>query len=217
MARHCSAAIALIAALAPGAVQATDIGVVGIFGNKVTLVIDNGAPRNVAAGTTTPEGVKVLAVDSGGATVEVAGKRQRLNFGEHVYAQAGGSDGGPQELTLIADGGGHYRSNGSINGKPVRFLVDTGATLVAMGPSDAAKAGIDYKNKGKAGLTQTANGTAVSWRVKLNAVKIGTITLNDVDGAVTSADMPEVLLGMSFLSRMETRQEGDKLTLKKRY
>lgn len=214
MTLHSSAALGLIALsqLAWG----LDVGMVGAFGNKATLIIDNGVPRNVSVGSTTPEGVKLIAVSGDSATVEIAGKRQRLNFGEHVYAQAG-SSGGDQELTLIADGKGHYRSNGSINGAPVRFLVDTGATLVAMGPSDAAKAGIDYKAKGKPGMSQTANGTAVTWRVKLNSVKIGDITLNDVDGAVMSVDMPEILLGMSFLSRMETRQEGDKLTLKKRF
>lgn len=210
----CSLALLLLSAAQTA--SALDVGVVGLFTNKAVLVIDGGEPRTLSVGSTTTEGVKLLAVADGVATVEVGGKRQHLKFGEHAYSQ-GGSSSGKEEVTLTADGRGQFMTQGSINGVSVRFMVDTGATLVAMGPAEATRLGIDYRGKGKAGLAQTANGVAPAWRVKLNSVKVGNVTLTNVDGQVGTQEMPFILLGMSFLSQMDTRQEGDKMTLKRRF
>jgi aspartyl protease family protein len=99
----------------------------------------------------------------------------------------------------------------------MRFLVDTGATMVSMGLQDARRAGVNYL-EGTRGQSQTANGLTPVYKVRLSNVKLGDITLNDVDGLVhENNSLPVVLLGMSFLGQLEMRREGKSLTLSKRY
>jgi aspartyl protease family protein len=99
----------------------------------------------------------------------------------------------------------------------VRFLVDTGASLISMGASEAKRLGIDYTS-GQRTASATANGVVPTYRVKLDEVKVGEITLNNVDGMVHITDnLPSTLLGMSFLNRMEMKRDGGKMTLIKRF
>ena len=195
---------------------ATSVTVVGLFPGKAVLTIDGSAPRTIAVGAKTPEGVKLLGLDSSGATVEVDGRRQRLSIGETAASNGGASVGGAQEVNLTADSRGHFVTTGSVNGATVTLMVDTGASMVAMGLSDAQRAGIDLKNA-RAGYSQTANGVAQMWVVKLKSVRVGDVLLYDVDAAVMATDMPIVLLGMSFLNRMEMKRDGERMTLKRRY
>ena len=115
-----------------------------------------------------------------------------------------------------ADGGGHFLTTGNINGTSVKFLVDTGASNVSLGASDARRIGIDI-SKGQQGFVNTANGQASVTLVKLDTVRVGEIVLNNVDALVHQQDMPFALLGMSFLNRMEMQRNGETMTLKKRY
>jgi aspartyl protease family protein len=94
--------------------------------------------------------------------------------------------------------------------------VDTGATLISMGISDARRIGLNYL-KGQPGLSSTANGVVQVYRVKLDTVRLGDITLNNVDAVVHGSDMPWVLLGMSFLNRLQMNRQGDELKLVKRF
>lgn len=192
---------------------AVDVGVVGLFPGKAVLVIDGGAPRTVAVGASV-SGVKLIAVSEGSATVEIAGKRQRLAIGQHAHA--GGDGGGVQSTSLTADGRGHFITTGTVNGATVRFMVDTGATSVALGASDARRANVNLAN-GRPIMVQTANGVTQAWLVTLNSVRIGDVTLNEVEGTVHQQDMPMALLGMSFLNRMEMKRDGQTMTLRKRY
>ena len=124
---------------------------------------------------------------------------------------------GSQTVTLSADGGGHFVTTGQINGRSVRFLVDTGATFISFSSSEAKRLGIDYLNGQRASVS-TANGVVRSYKVKLDEVRLGNVTLNNVDGMVHADDsLPVVLLGMSFLNRMEMKNEGGTMTLKKRF
>jgi aspartyl protease family protein len=193
---------------------AAEVGVAGVFPGKALLVIDGGAPQAVALGGSTPEGVKVLAIDGEAVTLGVNGQKRILRVGQHVVSQK--TSEGRQETTLPADSNGHFFASGAVNGRTVRFLVDTGATMVSLGASDAARIGIDWR-KGQPGVTQTANGQARVWKIRFDTVRIGEVTLHGVDGLVHEADMPIALLGMSFLSRMEIRNEGSQMTLKKRF
>lgn len=193
---------------------AADVGLAGLFPGKVLLTIDGGPPRTVAVGATTAEGVRVVAVDGDTATFEIDGRRRQLRVGQNVAAQAPGS--GPATAVLTADGQGHFLTTGTINGAPVRFLVDTGASMVSLGAADARRLGIDA-SKGLQGVAQTANGQALVHRVKLDTVKVGGIVLNNVDALVHQSDLPIALLGMSFLNRMEMQRDGETMTLKKRY
>lgn len=177
-------------------------------------MIDGAPPRSVAVGQKTEQGVKLLGIDEGAAVVEVDGRRRTLRVGQSVVSQRSGDGNLP--LVLSADANGHFYATGSINGGTVRFLVDTGATMVSIGAADARRLGLDTRNA-PVGYTQTANGNARVYKVRLSSVKIGDVTLNDVDGLVHEQDLPIALLGMSFLNRMEMQRDGQRMILKRRY
>jgi aspartyl protease family protein len=193
---------------------AVDVAVAGLFPGKAVLVVDGGVPRTVSVGARTREGVRLVAVQDDTAVVEVGGQQQTLRLGERAVSSPGSAVA--PSITLQADGKGHFLSEGSINGTGVLFLVDTGASMVSMGAADAARAGIDYR-KGVAMPTMTANGPIMVWRVKLDSVRVGDMTLRNVDGAVHAMNLPVVLLGMSFLNRMEMSRTGEQLILRQRY
>jgi len=207
-----AALICLLLATSPA--KGADVGLAGLFPGKALLTIDGGPPRIVTLGARTDEGVKVLAIEGETATLEVDGKKRVLRVGQNVAVQPSG--GGPATAVLTADAAGHFYATGNINGTSVRFLVDTGASLVSLGASDARRIGIDA-SRGQRGITNTANGQAVVSRVKLDTVRVGEIVLNNVDAVVHQQDMPIALLGMSFLNRMEMQRNGETMTLKKRY
>lgn len=202
--------------LVPALAAAMDVNVIGLFPGKAVVVVNRGSPRTLAVGQATPEGVRLVAVDSRGAVVEVEGRQTRLEMGQHFETAAPGG-GGRQAVTLSPDSRGHYLASGAVNGAHIRFLVDTGATLVAIPAADATRLGIDYR-KGRRGISQTANGPVAFWLVKLDSVTLGDVTLTNVDGAVHEGPGLDIaLLGMSFLGRTEMRREGANLTLTKRY
>ncbi len=198
--------------MAAAAAQATEVDVVGLFPGKAVLVIDGAAPRTVAVGSKLGE-VRLVAVEQDAAIIEIGGKRQRLAIGQHAYS---GSSSVSQSTSLTADSRGHFITTGTVNGATVRFMVDTGATSVAIGASDARRANINLSS-GRPIMVQTANGVTQAVLVTLDSVRVGDVTLNNVEGAVHPQDMPIVLLGMSFLNRMEMKRDGQTLTLRKRY
>lgn len=206
----------LIALFGSGAAaMAAEVELAGVFGNKAVLIFDGGAPKTLAVGQQTRDGLRLLEVSSGAAVVEFGGRQQRLALGA-APVRTDQSAPGSSAVSLFADSRGHHFSNGSINGAAVRFLVDTGASMISIGAADARRAGIDYR-RGVAGTSQTASGPARVWRVRLDTVRLGDITLHGVEGLVHENDLPFVLLGMSFLSRMEMQHEGNRLTLRKRF
>jgi aspartyl protease family protein len=206
---------AIIVALLTSPAAAQEVSVLALFEGKALLAVDGGKPRTVRAGETYA-GVKLISASSEEAVVSVNGKRQRLKLGEGIYSTAS-APSGHVTVTLNSDGSGHFITSGSINGAAMKFLVDTGATMVSMGLEDARRAGVNYL-AGTRGHSQTANGIAPVYKVKLSSVRLGDITLNDVDGLVhESNSLPVVLLGMSFLGQLEMRREGKSLTLTKRY
>ncbi len=209
---------ALLCAAAPA--QAADITVTALFGGKAQLVIDGGKPRMLSAGQTSPEGVKLISADSRAAVIEFQGKRLTLALGSGSrIASAGTTSGGGQgaSVTLTADTQGHYQTLGQVNGGTVQFLVDTGATSIALPSAEARRLGINYLS-GERGYTQTANGRAAAYKIKLDTVKVGDITLYAVDAVVLEGDgLKTALLGMSFLNRTEMKRDGQALTLVKRF
>lgn len=208
--RHCSVASALLCSVVGAGAQ--QVGLAGLLPGKAMLVIDGSPMRAVSVGQRTAEGVKLIAVENASAVVEVAGQRQTLRLGQN----ASGAANAPVTVVLNAESGGHFRSVGSINGVPVNFLVDTGATTVSIGAADARRIGINTVG-GERMYTQTANGIAPVRQVRLDNVRVGSISLNGVEAQVLETDMPMVLLGMSFLNRTDMQREGNTLTLKKRY
>lgn len=195
------------------AALALDIGLAGIMGSKAMLMINGGEPRAVAVGQSI-DGVRLISVVGDQVVVEVDGKKRPLRVGQH--AQGSASADGSGKVILTADGQGHFVTTGTVNGASVKFLVDTGATLISLGASDARRVGIDYR-KGERAVTSTANGLAQVSRVKLDTVRVGDVTLHNVDALVHQNDLPVALLGMSFLNRMEMQRDGGTMTLKKQY
>jgi len=205
--------LAVLSALSTPA-WAVDVSVVALFPGKAMLVVDKGKPRTLRAGETYA-GVTLISSTSEEAIVSINGRQQRLHIGEGVYS-ALSVQNERATVVLMPDKNGHFVSSGSINGASIRFLVDTGATMVSMSVEDARRAGVNYL-AGERGYSQTANGVTSVYKVKLGQVTLGDITLRDIDGVVHENALPVVLLGMSFLGKLEMRREGGSLTLTKRY
>jgi aspartyl protease family protein len=206
--------LCLAAGLWPFIVCGADVGLAGLFPGKVLLTINGGAPRIVAVGARTSEGVRVLGVDGDTATLEIDGRKRVLRVGQNVAEQAPAA--GPARVVLTANAQGHFLTTGMVNGTSVRFMVDTGATLIAIGAGDARRIGIDPKS-GARGISNTANGQVMVSRVKLDTVRIGDLVLNGVDAVVFPHEQSPALLGMSFLNRMEIQHSAGTMTLIKRY
>lgn len=208
--------VAFLAWLAAAGASAAEVGVIGLFPGKAVVVIDGAPPRVLSVGGKTVEGVTLLSTDNDSATFTIDGQRKTLRIGQHHSSTAPASSSA-QRVTLNADPRGHFVVDGQINGGPMRFLIDTGATSIALSSADASRLGIDYR-KGQPALMGTANGTAPAYRVTLDSVRIGDIVVNNVEGAVLEgSQMPIALLGMSFLNRMEMRREGQTMVLIKRF
>ena len=205
---------ALLALLCAGAAAQT-VSMGGSLGSNALLVID-GKPRTVAVGATV-DGIRLVSVTANEAIVELKGKRVLLRLGD-AQVNLGGkaSEGGGKQIVLTAQSGGHFHAIGAINGQSVRFLVDTGATMVAMDKYEAERLGVDYKN-GRRGMSRTANGDMPVYATKLASVRIGDVQVYDVDAIVSQAPMPYILLGNSFLTRFQMKRENDVMTLDLRY
>lgn len=191
------------------------VAVSGFFGNKAVLEID-GKRRVLAVGESSPEGVALLGVEGEEAIVEFNGKRQRLALGNEIS----GSYAAPatKEERFWPDNYGLYRAPGSINGQPVSFLIDTGANQIAMNSGLARRLGIDYKTRGQRGRARTASDEVVVYRIMLDSVQLGRITQHNVSAVVLEGAQPnEVLLGMTFLSRVDMAREGEVMVLKQKW
>ena len=208
--------IAVSLALAAGSALAQSVALQGMLGTKALLIVDGAPPRTVAPGET-HKGVKVVSTQGEQAVVEIGGKRHTLRVGD-APASIGGGGSGPRgnKIVLSAGSGGHFFTAGAINGRPVQFVVDTGATSVALSVQDAERLGIDYK-KGQPGRSSTANGTVNVYLVKLASVRIGDVEVYDVDGTVVPAGMPYILLGNSFLTRFQMTRQNDQMVLERRF
>lgn len=188
------------------------VAVAGILGAKVVLMI-NGQQRVQAVGSTTPEGITVVDVDSDGAMLKIDGKQEYYVLGgsrvSTTYKE-------PEivEERIYKDGSGMYRTTGFINGLPVDFLVDTGATSVAMNNKEARRLGIDYFVDGEPAYVQTASGVTEAYRVKLKTIAVGQIKFSNIDAVVIDGDSPTVvLLGMSFLGRLSVKHKNEVMSL----
>jgi aspartyl protease family protein len=206
----------LLLALAPFAALAADVALIGVIGDKAAVfALDGGEPKAVKVGQTW-NGISVVSVEREQATVEIQGKRRVLRIGQHHRAVGAAPSSDQQSVTLAADARGHFVTEGLINGNPVRFLVDTGATTVALPAAEAQRLGIDYR-KGERGYTHTAGGVVPIYRVRLDSVKLGAIELSGIDGVVIEQGLDIALLGMTFLNRVDMKRDGQTMVLIRRF
>jgi len=194
----------------------TQVNVVGLFSNKAVVIINGGKPKTLSVGQTS-DGVKLLAADSKTATLQIEGKTQQLGMGQAASVGGNNANAGVASVTLYANTEGHFISECYVNGAPLKFLLDTGATTVALNSGDAKFAKIDYK-RGEPIQVSTANGIATAYRVTIATLKIGAVTLNQVEASVIEGGSPSVvLLGMSALNRLDMKRQDIALTLTKKY
>ena len=202
--------------LATGAVaDEPRVRVLALFPGKAMLEID-GRERLLRAGQARPEGVTLVSADQHEAVVDWRGRREALTFGTSV----GGSFAAPEsrEVKIYRNPKGAYITTGSINGRPVDFMIDTGATAIAMSSTEARRLGIVYRLDGDPVGVTTASGTVPGHRITLDRVAVGDIALRNVEALVIPGDLPEqVLLGLTFLNRVEMRQEGAEMVLRTKY
>ncbi len=198
------------------AAQAADVTLIGVFGERgAVVVVDAGSPQTVRIGQKIG-GVTLVSVDKSSAVIDEGGRRRTLALGQHLTTGAA-ARGRAQQATLTADARGQFMTQSTVNGTSMRFLVDTGATMVSIPGLDARRLGIDFA-KGVKGFAQTANGPAPVYQVKLDSVKVGEIELLNVDALVLDGGgLTQPLLGMSFLNRVEMLRNGDSMTLKRRF
>ncbi len=214
--KHCCISALLILSVASIAVADTQVNVVGLFNGKALVTINGSTPQTLSVGQT-KNGVKLIAADSQQATLLIEGKTKVLGMGQGVSTGGGADTTQNQPVSLYADSAGQFFGNATVNGVSMRYVVDTGATSVALNSADAKRANIDYL-KGEKSVASTASGKVVAYRVSLNTLKIGTITLNNVDAAVIEGSFPEVvLLGMTALNRLEMKRDSTTMTLTKKY
>ncbi len=195
--------------------QAADVRVQGLFPDRALLSID-GKSRMLKVGDSSPEGVKLLKVDSSAAVLEIDGKRETLGLSADIHT----SLSTPQvvRVQIARDNSGMYTTTGAINGTPVGFMVDTGATSVAMNAATAERLGIPFRHEGKPVTVQTAAGAVRSWEVLLKSVKVGEIERKQVQAVVIEArSNNDILLGMSFLSTVKLEKQNNLLVLEARY
>jgi aspartyl protease family protein len=203
-----AAAIGILA----GAQAVEEITVLGLFKDKALLYID-GKQRLLHAGETSPEGVKLAAANSREALVELDGQIRRLTLTDHIGTRFKSSQAA--QVELWPDSRGLYAVTGSINGIPLEFLIDTGASTVALSEGEAERLGIDFLAHPRPVRVRTASGEIRGYQVRLGEVRAGAIQLNDVEAVVIEGGEPaQALLGMSFLGRLQLDHDGQRLILK---
>ena len=206
-------ALLLVVAPAP-AVES--VQVLGLFKDRAVVLLGD-RQRVLRPGETSPEGVKLVSANAREAVLEVDGQRATYRLGSRISTRFAGADERETSVRVWPGEDGTYTVAGSIDGFPVTLLIDTGASKVAMNGAQAKRLGIDYRKIGKPSFAATASGVVKTYEVVLKRVRIGEIELQDVEAGVIDGPHPrEVLLGMSFLDRLEMSRSGKALELRKR-
>jgi len=189
----------------------------GILGSKVLLLVD-GQRQMMSVKDAMKQGVRVLRIAEERVDVEVDGKRRRLRLGDSYSVTGQYKARKSIEVIIAKNNTGMYSTVGSINGLPVSFLVDTGATSVAMSAPHAKRLAIDFRVTGEPTFVGTASGVSEAYRVTLDKVTVGDITQHNVRAVVIDGNYPtQVLLGMSFLGKLEIQRDGNIMRLKKKF
>lgn len=188
----------------------------GIMGSKAVLSIDG--KRKLLASGQQQDGVKVIKVYPDSIEVEIDGKSRRLRMGDLNAVSSPYKQRKSATVIVSSDASGMYTTVGSINGLPVSFLIDTGATTIAMNAAQAMRLGIDFRITGKETVVGTASGFAKAYQVTLSKVTLGAITRHNISAVVIEGRFPmQTLLGMSFLGQLDIQREGSVMRIKKKY
>lgn len=191
-----------------------NIMVVGLFKDKAVVEVD-GQQHFLNVGETSPEGLKLIAANSNNATFEINGEKQIFPLGDRINSNY--IEAEKKTAVTLWPTNGMYTATGNINGYTISFLVDTGASTIAMNAATASRLGIDYLRGQQVGI-RTASGKSVGYKVKLDHVQLDQIKLHNVDAVVLDGEEPSVtLLGMSFLGQLDIEHNGERLDLRQKY
>ena len=208
--------ILLAALLCHGAAgaAAAEIEVRGLFTGAAVLVID-GREQFIRAGEVSPEGVRLVEASADEARVEVDGEIHTLLLSQHIGASFTPASG--SQVLIQMNDNHQYRTPGSINGRPVSFLVDTGANVIAINADMAHSLGLSLE-QGEQTRVSTASATHAATRVRLEEVQVGEIRVSQVPAVIIAGDHPrEILLGMSFLRHVNISENNGLMVLKSKF
>ena len=193
------------------------IEVIALFENKAMLHIDKDKVL-LSVGNTSKHGVKLISADAHGATLEIEGVRRKYLLGNVVRNTDAANNKQDSDIIVYQGADTMFRTTGSMNGYPVNFLVDTGASSIAMSSDQAKRLGINYKLNGKPTWVSTASGIERAVTVTINKVTISGVTIRSVEGLVIEGSEPSTpLLGMSYLNRFKIMNDGNMMRLKRKY
>ncbi len=194
-----------------GALEVEDVDVISIRpGGSAVVVIEGGPPLTLYEGESVGA-VKLLQVYRDGALLDIDGVEEERPLVPHDRTPAATSR--DVTLRLRADRRGHFYTRGTIDGRPVQFVVDTGATTIALSSGEAERLGLSWR-RGEVILVSTANGKVEGRRIWLDSVRIDKIIVRNVEAIVLDTELSIALLGMSFLGQLDMRTEGSTLVLR---
>ena len=219
------ASCAALLASASHAQLASEARLTGFMGSKALIMFNGSTPKVMAVGESA-NGVKILSIDKKqhlaevsihgeAATLRLIGMPSSFGSKQPPIPGATNTDAATGIVTIPIAGDGHFYTDGTVNGQGVKFMIDTGASNVVLGEADAKRLGIPYLDQGRPTQMSTANGSVTAYRITLNSVEIGGITASDVD-AVVGSNLPYILLGNSFLSRVKMQRNDDAMMLEKK-
>ena len=195
--------------------RAMEVNLIGLFPGKAVISLNDGKVKIFAIGQFVSEYIKLLEANSERAIFEINGRREILTLSKHISSfspQAVGSS----QIAMRSDASGTFRGDGMINGHPLTFLLDTGAELVTFPVSIARSLGLPY-HRGEPAIAVTVGGTLPAYKVRLASVQLDMLLERDVEALVVDAPaFNAVLLGMSFLKRVNMKREGEHMTFTKR-
>ena len=206
--------VLLAVLLTSEAARALDVEVRALFSDAALLRID-GRERLMKAGDISDEGVRLLAADSVQALIEINGKQLALRLSEHISSRFES----PREVSvsISMNPNRQYIAGGSINGRPVQFLVDTGANFIAMNVETATSLGVSLA-EGTETQASTASDVVTMTLVTLRDVQVGEIRRQNVQALVSHSEYPDrILLGMSFLQHVDIRENAGLMVLTTRF
>ncbi len=205
----------------------SDLKLIALFKNSA-MVEFKGKQRLIRNGQSLSPQIKLISANTKTATFLINGESVALSLNRNMVIQSvhqqtetreeKAQEIGPRTVQILRNLRGMYESPGFINGRSVHFLIDTGATTVAMNERVAKRIGIPYRTQGVIGRGSTAGGIVNTWQIRLQKVRVGTIELQNIQAVVIQGPGPdEVLLGQSFLNQLKVETEGNLLKLKKKF
>ena len=197
-------------------VMAASVKAVALFEGRAMLSVDGGKAKIISEGKTL-SGVKLISSNTSQAIIEVNGKRQTLKLNSSLVLEESlgtkPSNSYASSIQLFIDEKGFFRGDGSVNGKSINFLIDTGANIVVLNSNEAKRVGLDYKS-GVESVAKTASGVAPMYLMTVERISIGGLELRNVETGIIEGNFPQYpLLGMSFLGQLKMQQDGKVMTI----